>query len=138
MIFVDSNAWISLYRPEEGRGYLIRTILAALSWRVVGSPLVRVETERTLVVSAADAAEATRLLDDFRIAWNSVEQVEIDDEMWDLARQISITTRLRAPDALHLAAVERLGARGTLLLTFDRELARVARDRGFSVVGEVA
>ncbi|MCB0877837.1 MAG: type II toxin-antitoxin system VapC family toxin [Thermoleophilia bacterium] len=132
---MDSSAWVALYRAEEDRTFLIRTILATMSWQVAGTRLVQVETERNLALRAGDTTQAELHLEDFRHAWQGVEQIDIDDDTWELARQLAITTRLRAPDAIHLAALERLGVQGALLLTFDRALAQAAHDRGFGVVG---
>lgn len=54
----------------------------------------------------------------------------IDDDHRQARHLIVADGRLRAPDALHIAVVQRLGA---TLATFDTNLARAAREVGIEV-----
>jgi uncharacterized protein len=60
--------------------------------------------------------------------------VELDEATCDLAAQIAEVSALRALDALHLAALRRVGS-DVPLLTFDIRQAAAARALGISVVG---
>ena len=136
MLYVDSNAWISLLRPDEGRREVIRAMFAA-SPVLAGSQLVELETERVLFVQSADEAVRRAQVTEFRRSYRDVASLTIDDDIWRDAREIAGPLRLRGPDAIHIALLRRIGRRSGLLLTYDKRLGRAAQQLGFSVVGGV-
>ena len=61
--------------------------------------------------------------------------VELDEATCLIAADLAEITLARTLDALHLAALRRVGESDTTLLTFDLRQARIARDLGIRVVG---
>jgi predicted nucleic acid-binding protein len=58
--------------------------------------------------------------------------VPVDDELVGRAARAADTHRLRALDALHLAAAERIREPGLVFATWDAELEGAARRAGFA------
>lgn len=73
-------------------------------------------------------ARARGLLDD---CWQRVQSVSADGPLLALAATIADTYRLRALDAIHLAAAVQTGGDLTFV-TWDDELADAARSAGFA------
>lgn len=138
MLYVDSSAWVALFRQSERRFDVVRAVLATFSWQAAGSRLVELETERSLMVRAVDELEGRRQVDAFREHWEATDVLDIDDAIWDDACELAKSERLRAGDALHLALVRRLGRRTSFLLTFDRRMAEAAQRLGIDVLGGAA
>jgi predicted nucleic acid-binding protein len=80
-------------------------------------------------LTARDAGRAQRLLADY---WGSVEIRAVEGKLIQLAVRVVDTHRLRAFDALHLAAALDLRVRGLVLATWDDELRRAARAEGLA------
>jgi predicted nucleic acid-binding protein len=137
MLYIDSSAWVALYRQEEQRRDIVRAAMATFSWRAVGSRLVEVETERSLAVRAARPEEARDQIANFRLRWSAADVLAIDDDVWEDAKHVAVDARLRSGDAIHLALLRRIGVRSAFLLTFDERLGRAAQAQGFSVLGGV-
>jgi predicted nucleic acid-binding protein len=72
-----------------------------------------------------------RLLGEY---WQAVETVTVDDVLVGDAGHAADTYGLRAPDALHLAAAERIRSRDLVFATWDAELGRAARRAGFATI----
>jgi predicted nucleic acid-binding protein len=64
--------------------------------------------------------------------WSGVEWIPVSDELLDDGVAVAGRYRLRALDALHLAAARTV--RGIVLATWDRELADAARRVAIHVV----
>lgn len=78
-------------------------------------------------LSGRTAARARRFLDRL---WASVDVVPIDDRLLEDAAAAADTHRLRALDALHLAAALEAHDRALVLATWDRELRFAAQRAG--------
>ncbi len=61
--------------------------------------------------------------------------IELDEATCDGASAVAEVTGVRTLDALHLAAVQRVGGPAVPLLTFDVRQAQAARSLGLTVVG---
>ena len=77
------------------------------------------------------AARVRWLLDD---RWQQVQTIPVDDLLVDLAAHIAESHRLRALDAVHLAAATEVKTDDLVFATWDKELAQAARASGFAVV----
>jgi hypothetical protein len=80
-------------------------------------------------LSGQVAADARRELDTRR---DALEVVAIDDGLIESAAHIADIHRLRALDALHLAAAQRVGIDGLVFCCWDRELRRAAHRTGLA------
>lgn len=77
-----------------------------------------------------DSARVRRLV---ARRWQEIADLAVDDELVRSAGDAAERYRLRALDAVHLAAARRLAEGDFVLATWDRELARAAREAGLAV-----
>jgi predicted nucleic acid-binding protein len=63
--------------------------------------------------------------------------VEIDRELAEQAAHLAVSTKLRALDALHLAAALALPRQDLSFATWDTRLHKAARDRGLETLPAV-
>jgi uncharacterized protein len=133
--YFDTSALVPLLVEEPG------TELAARMWdsadRVVSVRLARVEARAALAqgarigrLTARQLASAKRSLDGLLV---QLDQIDVDDDLTYRAADLAEAHALRAYDAVHLAASERLGANDGVLVAGDRVLLAAARDRGLLV-----
>ncbi len=133
-VYLDTSVVISLFLLDDhsrrARGW------ARAEQRVVVTPWTLTEfTSATSLmirkgaVTPDAAAEAEARVD----RWAGAGRlIDLDPEAFDLARRLMRRhRRLRAPDALHLAAAK---LSGLGLASFDVDLAEAAREEGLDVV----
>ncbi|MCW2924028.1 MAG: hypothetical protein JWM98_1432 [Thermoleophilia bacterium] len=132
-LYLDSSAWTSRYRPEEGRRDVIRAIVASHRGVVVASRLVELETERALRARSS-AVDLDMRLTEFRSDLAGAIDMPLTHELVDDAFRVVRHVPVRSLDALHIAAVRKLGRRA-ILLTFDQRQAEAARELGVVVAG---
>jgi uncharacterized protein len=132
MLYVDASALLKLYidEPDSER---------AVEMLRVGGPLATgrhaiVEVRRNLA-RLLDGAILVRARAAFATDLESIALIELDAQVCELAAIAAEELGSRSLDALHLGALQRLGAIGTTLITFDIRLATYARTLGFTVVG---
>lgn len=65
--------------------------------------------------------------------WREVIAVAVDAELVRSAGDVAAQFRLRALDAVHLAAARKVAEREFLFATWDAELGRAAQQAGFAV-----
>lgn len=63
--------------------------------------------------------------------WEEVERVTVTDRLAHRAGDLAEAFGLRGYDAVHLASFEAVSDGGALLVTFDDDLRRTARESGF-------
>lgn len=139
MKFWDTSALVPLLVAEDATAAtqaLYRSDpVIVVAWTTVvecASAIARAEYETALTAEQAD--EAFERLDDLSRTWREVEPAS---EQRDLARRLLRVHRLRAGDALQLAAASLAAERRPASLEFatlDDRLEAVARREGFSVV----
>ncbi len=129
--YVDTSALLKRYVEEAdlpAADALLRGDRSLLTARhtivEVRRNLARLLSGRDLVASRAAFAADLR----------SVSIIELDEATCELAAAIAETTGVRALDALHLAAAQRVAAPGVGFLTFDLRQAQAARALGLTVV----
>ena len=131
MLFLDTSALVKRYVAEEGTELVVERMSRDTEWVV--SALVRPEAEITLCrlgFSRDDEEPWGRLRED----WERCHVVPIDHACLRRAAEIGCEFRVRTPDALHLAAADRL-PRPVVMLTFDRGQADAARSMDMTVEG---
>jgi predicted nucleic acid-binding protein len=122
-IYLDSSALVKLV-VEERESVPLRSALDASKARV-SCTLARVEVVRAVRAAAPRAVRA---------AWevlDSVELVQLDDELLDLAAELEAP--LRSLDAIHIAAALELGDELESLVTYDARMSRAAEALGLPV-----
>ena len=122
---------------EEPESDIVRAYLIANTEELLISAFAAAEVasglSRLVRMGLISGAEADLCLSDFEI-WRAATASPVDVHAADARLTYAYVRRfdlmLRAPDALHLAIAQRIGA---TLVTFDRRLARAAGELGVPV-----
>ena len=131
-LYLDASALLKRY-VEESDSALFNDLLASDDRWVccrIGWVEVWRNLGRRLGPAEARAARAA-----FSVDWRRLAVVEIDAVLAENAGRIADLTGSRSLDALHLAAVERVGPSSVALVTADLRQAQAARSLGWSVLG---
>jgi predicted nucleic acid-binding protein len=126
-LYVDSSALVKRY-VEESDSARIGEILTSATG-ITSARHTLIETARA-IVRALDAADSRTALANLDADWSHFAICELDMATCNLAREFAIETNMRTLDALHLAAMWRIGGDDTKLLTTDVRQARAARALG--------
>ncbi len=131
-LYVDSSALLKRYVDEPESAQCERLLLADPTW--VTARLTSVEVRRNLARLLEDPM-LTTAVEDFSADWRRIHVVELDASTCERAIDIAIATGARTLDALHLAALSRVGTGAATLITYDVRQAQAARALGAQVVG---
>jgi len=137
--FWDSSALVALCIRQAATDAVVETAAqdpSVVAWWTTPvectSAIARLERDGR--IDQAAAREAFARLDRLAASWSYVDPV---DEIRDTARRLLRTHRLRAADALQLAAAYMAAERRPVMLTIvtlDDRLATAATKEGFDVV----
>jgi predicted nucleic acid-binding protein len=131
-LYVDTSALLKRYIEEAESDVCERHLLADSTWITARHTWIEVRRNLTRLCSGEQLAQVRET---FEADWRRFNVVELDEETCAIAADIAEVTLARTLDALHLAALRRVGAFDVPLLTFDIRQARAARDLGMKVVG---
>jgi predicted nucleic acid-binding protein len=134
--YLDTSVVVNLLTPEP--------LSARAEAFVIANPTGLVVSDFTIVEFSSVIARRVRAremsVDEAQVtfgdfdAWSGRATVRIEIEALDVAQATAFLRRLdlplRAPDAIHIAMVQRLDA---TLVTFDRGMATAARRLGIAV-----
>ena len=131
MLFLDTSALIKRYVAEDGTDVVLARMRDDPEW--VASALARTEAEITLcrLGFPMDEGDVWQRL---RADWERCHVVPVDPACLERATEIGCEFEVRTPDALHLAAADRL-PRPLVMLTFDQRQADAARSLDIAVEG---
>ena len=131
-LYVDSSALLKRYVEEPDSERFNGLLGSDQSWLTCRMTWVEVwrNLGRRLDPSAVSASRAA-----FRSDWDRFMVVEIDQTLAEDAGRLADLTGARSLDALHLAAVQRVGPSGVALLTADLRQAQAARSLSWQVLG---
>jgi predicted nucleic acid-binding protein len=146
IVYLESSALLSVHLREPARHEeVVKVILEAEG--TYTSPLSLVEVRSGLARARfkdnpprLTAAGYARALTEFNADWYRHLQVAITDEVLERAALLTESHRIRAYDAVHLAAVLRVrdtAVDSVLISTWDRELAAAASAEGIALAHEV-
>ena len=130
-IYVDTSALLRRYLADRDRPMVMQAMTEDPVW--CGSAVSRTETLMALHQVALNAAHHEELWQQFRLEWDSVVEIPVDDRCLARAAEIGARFRLRLADAIHLAAADRL-PRPVSFLTLERQQIPAAVELGFAVV----
>ncbi|KQS57184.1 hypothetical protein ASG17_00085 [Brevundimonas sp. Leaf363] len=135
IVCLDTSVLIAAFTREKGSPRALALLAEACAWRVSDwaaaefAGAIRVKARRgELDVGQIEIVEAT--LNEMIAAAGAAIHVHADDHP-EARRLIIENGLLRAPDALHLAIAQRIGAQ---LATFDTNLVRAAEAVGVPVM----
>lgn len=129
-LYVDSSALVKRYVDErDAAGYHAKLASAEA---LVTARHTLIETARAIdrSLGPADSRAMIHQLDE---DWSHFATCELDAATCSLAREMALESGARTLDALHLAAMWRIGGDDTRLLTADARQARAARALGLQV-----
>jgi uncharacterized protein len=130
-LYVDSSALLKRYVEEADSDVAEQYLLSDKVWITARHTWVEVRRNLARLLEGNDLAEAQRY---FANDFGRTHVVELDEATCDLAAQIAEVSLLRTLDALHLAALRRVG-HDIPLLSFDVRQAAAARALSITVVG---
>jgi len=131
-LYVDTSALLKRYVDEPDSDVAEDYLTSDPVW--VTARHTRIEVRRNLARLLAGAALA-RARRYFEADWRRTHVVELDEETCEQAVRLAELSGSRTLDALHLAALRRVGEGRIPLLTFDLRQAQAARALGISVLG---
>jgi uncharacterized protein len=123
MLYLDASALVKRYIDEEGSDAVRAAMESARA--LSACRLCFVETVRAVGLSAG-----RRGVKRVEGEWRWFDVIDVDQAMAEQAAALSLSHRLRALDALHLAAALSLPARDLTFATWDTHLHRAACDQG--------
>jgi predicted nucleic acid-binding protein len=127
MLYLDASALVKRYVDEEGS----RVLRAAMDGARALSTcrLCFVETVRAVGLSAGH-----RGVKRVEGEWPWFDVVDVDQALAERAATLALSHRLRALDALHLAAALSLPTDDLTFATWDARLHRAARGEGLDTL----
>lgn len=125
MIYLDASALMTLVTERANVAELDDFLLAHTEFRGVTSTVGLIETVRNCDRVGSFPGLMAQLLRDY-------DELELTADIRD--RAADLPGRLKALDAIHVATAETLGADLIALVTYDRQMAAVARSLGLPVV----
>ncbi len=131
-LYVDTSALLKRYIEEAESATCEGYLLADPIWLTCRHTWVEVRRNLARLCQGEDLAQARAA---FEADWSSFHVVELDEVTCSIAADIAETTLARTLDALHLAALRRVGPSDVTLLTYDVRQARAARELGMRVLG---
>jgi predicted nucleic acid-binding protein len=130
-LYVDSSALLKRYISEPDSQVAEQYLLADPVWVTARHTWVEVRRNLARLLNGNDLFEAQRYFEsDFR----RTHVVELDETTCAHAAQLAEAFLLRTRDALHLAALRRVGP-DIPLLSFDIRQAQAARTLAITVLG---
>lgn len=130
-LYLDTSALLKRYVAEADSDIAEQHLLADAVWVTARHTAVEVRRNLARLLAGNELAQAQRY---FTADFRRTHIVELDEATCELAAQIAEVSSLRTLDALHLAALRRVG-HDVPLLTFDLRQAAAARALGLGVLG---
>jgi len=123
-IYIDSSAILKLI-VQEKESDAVRSISRA---RFITSEISRVEIIRTVLRNEPKALKAAEGV------LKNINILTIDSATLTQAERLPERINIRALDAIHLASAGKFGLRINSILTYDKQMAKAARELGFEVL----
>jgi uncharacterized protein len=135
IVYVDTSALVPLI-VSEPTSPAAETLWDAAE-RLIATPLVRTEAHAALAqahrMGRIEPGQLRQGLADLAMLSDQLDSLEITHDLAVAAGEVAERHRLRAYDAVHLAAALTLGDPTVVFATGDRRLASAARDAGLAV-----
>ena len=136
--YCDANFFVKLVLIHEPDADLAREKFdegGELNTSLLSVPEAHSAIAREARRGALNAEQVAMALDALERVWDRVGFVELNDELAQSAAELLHRYPLSGADAVHLATALYNGVPNTLsFATWDKRLARAARDFGFAVV----
>ena len=139
IVYLDASAVVKRYTHEVG-GAEVATAIAeaeATGTSMVSGAEVPAVLAKAVRTGALEQPEAQLALADFWRQWQGYARVDVSEGLVRRAAELAWRHGLRGYDAVHLASALELQDRSdkaVVLATFDRQLARAARELGMDTL----
>ncbi len=135
--YLDASALIKLYL-EEPESQLMREL-----WREEAPAFASTVALAETAAGIATAGRAGRVTDDQRRVaaralgsdWQEIDAIAVTEAIAESAAALALRRPLSGAEAIHLATALTLADEATVLVTWDRRLARAALGEGLAVAG---
>jgi uncharacterized protein len=131
-LYVDTSALLKRYVDEPDSDVADSHLRSDPSLLTARHTIAELRRNLARLLAGRELATARSA---FAVDLEAISIVELDEVTCDGAAQIAEVTGVRTPDALHLAAAQRVGGPAVPFLTFDVRQAQAARALGLTVVG---
>ena len=128
-LYLDASALVKRYVAEPGSEIVRAAMADADGWFMCRVGFV--ETFRATGLAAGE-----RIANRFRRDWPAFNSLEVDAALVDDAAGLALSTGLRTPGALHLAAALVLPRENLAFAAWDERLRRAAAGRGLRLLPE--
>ena len=122
-LYLDSSAVLKFVFAEPESAAAKKEIIGVL----YSSELVRVEVVRVVLRIAPELMERALLV------LSKIRIIKIKSSVLVQAERLPSHVSVRGMDAIHLASANTLGRLGQTIVTYDKNMAKAARDLGFKV-----
>ena len=122
-LYLDSSAVLKFVFAEPESAAAKKEIIGVL----YSSELVRVEVVRAVLRIAPELMERALLV------LSKIRIIKIKSSVLVQAERLPSHVSVRGMDAIHLASANTLGRLGQTIVTYDKNMAKAARDLGFKV-----
>ena len=122
-LYLDSSAVLKFVFAEPESAAAKKEIIGVL----YSSELVRVEVVRAVLRIAPELMERALLV------LSKIRIIKIKSSVLVKAERLPSHVSVRGMDAIHLASANTLGRLGQTIVTYDKNMAKAARDLGFQV-----
>lgn len=122
-LYLDSSAVLKFVFAEPESAAAKKEIIGVL----YSSELVRVEVVRAVLRIAPELMERALLV------LSKIRIIKIKSAVLVQAERLPSQVSVRGMDAIHLASANTLGRLGQTIVTYDKNMAKAARDLGFKV-----
>jgi len=128
---VDASVAVRWVVPEEGSELAAALLQQSFRWLAPRLMLTEVASalRRKVVEGELSTEVALEALDVLMTELGSVIELAADETVMPLALTLALSLEHKLPDCVYLALAERTGAD---LVTADRQLDRIARNRGIA------
>jgi uncharacterized protein len=131
-LYVDSSALLKRYVDESDSDVADSVLRSDPSLLTARHTIIEVRRNLARLVAGRELATARSA---FATDVEGLSIVELDETTCEGAARLAEVTGVRTLDALHLAAVQRIGGPSVPFLTFDVRQAQAARSLGLTVIG---
>ena len=122
-LYLDSSAVLKFVFAEPESAAAKKEIIGVL----YSSELVRVEVVRAVLRIAPELMERALLV------LSKIRIIKIKSSVLVQAERLPSHVSVRGMDAINLASANTLGRLGQTIVTYDKNMAKAARDLGFKV-----
>ena len=123
-IYIDSSAILKLILKEAES----EAIVAISRARFITSEVSRVEVTRAVLRYEPKALKVAEQV------LKNINFVKIDSQTLVQAERLPERINIRALDAIHIAVASKMGLRINTVLTYDKLMAKAAKELGFAVL----